>query len=65
MEKVGEMEENKRYGRSSRMRKEVMGCVRSMMGKNKFIVQFKDGQKKEKSSVFLGLGVQKRRYELI
>ena len=27
--------------------KEVMGCVQSVVGKNNFLVQFKDGQNKD------------------
>ena len=38
--KVGEMEENKREGRSRRMRKEVVGFFRAVVGGNKFLVQF-------------------------
>ena len=48
--KVGETEENTREGRSRTMRKEVVGCVQDVVGKNKFLVQFEDGQKKEMSS---------------
>ena len=32
------------------MTKEVVGFVQSVVGKNKFLVQFKDGKKKEISS---------------
>ena len=56
--KVGELENITREGRSRRMRKEVMGCVQSIVGKNKFLVQFEDGQKKDINSsslVFLSL----------
>ena len=45
--KVGELEKITRKGRSRRMRKEVVGCVQSVVGKNKFLVLFEDGQKKE------------------
>ena len=48
--KVGETEENTREGRSRTMRKEGVGCVQDVVGKNKFLVQFEDGQKKEMSS---------------
>ena len=44
---VGELEKIKREGIIRRMRKEVVGCVHSVVGKNKFLVLFKDGQKKE------------------
>ena len=45
--KVGELEKITRKGRIRRMRKEVVGCVQSVVGKNKFLVLFEDGQKKE------------------
>ena len=48
--KVGELEKITMEGRSRRMRKVVVGCVHSVLGKNNFFVQFKDGQKKEISS---------------
>ena len=40
--KVGELEKFTREGRSKRMRKEVVGCVQSVVGKNKFLVVFED-----------------------
>ena len=45
--KVGELENITRKVRTRRMRKEVVGCVQSVVGKNNFLVLFKDGQKKE------------------
>ena len=51
--KVGEMEENTRERRSIRMRKEVVACVQAVVGKNRLLFQFKDGQKKEMSSCLL------------
>ena len=45
--KVGELEKITRKGRTRRMRKEVVGCVHSVVGKNKFLVLLEDGQKKE------------------
>ena len=48
--KVGESEKIKREGRSSRMRKEVVGYVHSVVGQKKFLVPFEDGHKKEMSS---------------
>ena len=44
--KVGELENITREGRSRRMRKEVVGFVQSVVGKNKFLVLFEDGQNK-------------------
>ena len=38
--KVGELENITREGRSRRMRKEVVGCVQSVVGKKKLPVQF-------------------------
>ena len=51
--KVGELEKITRKGRSRRMRKEVVGCVQSVVDKNKFLVPFEDGQKKEIVSCLL------------
>ena len=51
--KVGELEKIKNNGRTRRMRKEVVGCVKSVVGKNKFLVLFEYGQKKEISSSLL------------
>ena len=48
--KVGELEKITREGRIRRMRKYVVGCVQSVVGKKKFLVQFEYGQKKETSS---------------
>ena len=45
--KVGELKNITREERSRRMRKEVVGYVQNVVGKKKFIVQFKDCQKKE------------------
>ena len=44
--KLGELEKTTREGRSRRMRKEVVGYVHSVVGKNIFLVLFGDGQKK-------------------
>ena len=51
--KVGELEKITREGRIRRMRKEVMGCVQIVVGKNKFLVLFEYGQKKEIGSCLL------------
>ena len=45
--KVGELEKITSKVRTRRMRKEVVGCVQSVVGKNKFLFLFEDGQKKE------------------
>ena len=44
--KVGELEKITREGISRRMRRDVLGCVQSVVGKNNFLVPFEDGQKK-------------------
>ena len=49
--KVGELEKITRKGR--RMRKEVVVCVHSVVGKNKFLVIFEYVQKKEIGSCSL------------
>ena len=41
--KVGELEKVTREGRSRRMRKEVLGCVHSVVGKKEFLVIFEYG----------------------
>ena len=51
--KVREMEEKTRDGRSRRTRKEAVGCVEAMVGNKKFLVRFKDGQRREMSSCSL------------
>ena len=38
--KVGDLENIKMEGRIRRMRKEVLGCVHSVVGKNNFLFQF-------------------------
>ena len=48
--KFGELENITREGISKRRRKEVVGCVHSVVGKKKFLVLFEYGQKKEISS---------------
>ena len=44
---VGDLEKITRGGRSRRTRKEVMGCVHSVVGNKNFLFQIKYGQKKE------------------
>ena len=39
-EKVGELEDITREGRTRKMRKEVVGCFHAVVGKNNFLVQF-------------------------
>ena len=51
--KVGKLEKITRKGRSRKIRKEVVGCVQSVVGKNTFLVLFEDGQKKEIDSCLL------------
>ena len=51
--KVGELGKITRKGRSKRMRKEVVGCVQSVVGKNKFLFLSEDGQEKEIVSCLL------------
>ena len=51
--KVGYMEEKNREGRIRRMRKEVVGCSQAVMGKKKFLVQFKIGHMREMVSCSL------------
>ena len=62
--KVGDMEDNIREGRRRRMREEVVRCVQDMVGNNKFLVQFKDGQKKEMSYSSLVFLCSKEEVEL-
>ena len=53
---VGELENITKEGRSRRTRKEVLGCVHSVVVKKKFLFQFEDGLRKEigsSSLVFL------------
>ena len=51
--KVQELEKITREGGSRRIRKEVVGCVQSLVMKKKFFVLFEYGQKKEIGSCLL------------
>ena len=51
--KVGELENITREGRSRSMRKEVVGCVQIVVGKNNLLFIFKYGQNKEIGSCSL------------
>ena len=62
--KVGELEKITRKGRSRRMRKEVVGCAQSAVDKNKFLVLFEDGQKKEIGSCSLAYLNDKEEVEM-
>ena len=43
------MDEITREVRSRRMRKDMVGCVQSVVGKKKLLVQFENGNKKDVS----------------
>ena len=62
--KVGDMEENTREGRNSRIRKEVVGCVQDVVGNKKFLVQFGYGQNKDMGSFLLSCVCSKEGYDL-
>ena len=62
--KVGELEKITREGISSRMMKEVVGCVHSVVGNNKFLVLFEHGQKKEMVSCSLVYLSEKEEVEM-
>ena len=47
------MEENKKEGRISRMRNDVVGFDQAVVGMNKFVVQFEDVQKRYMSAYSL------------
>ena len=53
--KVGELENITREVISTRTRKGLLGCLQSVVGKEKFLVQLQYGQKKEISSSLLVL----------
>ena len=50
---VVKMEDNTREGIIRRIRKEVVGCVQAVLGKNKFLVIFEYGQNREMSYISL------------
>ena len=50
---MGEMEEKTREGRSNRMTKDVVVFFQDVLGKNNFLVQFEDGQKRDISASLL------------
>ena len=52
-ESIGEIHENTREGRSTRTRKDVVGCFQDVLGKKRLLVQFEDGKKKHMSSCLL------------
>ena len=52
-EKVGEMEDNTREGRSRRMRKYVVGCVQTVVGKKRLLFQLEYGKNEYMSSCLL------------
>ena len=52
-EKVGDIEDNTREGIIMRTRKEMVGCVQDLVGKNRLLVQLKYGNKKDMSSSLL------------
>ena len=62
--KVGELEKITREERSRRIRKEVVGCVQSVVGKNKLLVLFEDGKKKEIGSCSLVYFSEKEEVEM-
>ena len=62
--KVVELEKITREGRSRRTRKEVVGCVQRVVGKNKVLVLFEDGQKKEIGSCSLVYLSEKEEIEM-
>ena len=49
-ETFGDMEDNTKEDRSRRIIIERMGCVQAVVGKEKFLLQFENDQKKEMSS---------------
>ena len=57
--KVGELEKISREGRSRRMRKYVVGCVQTIIGKKKFLIKFEDGHNIDMGSVSLFYGCTK------
>ena len=62
--KGGELVNITREVRSRRMRKEVVGFAHSVVGKNNFLVQFEDGQKKDICSSSLVFLSPKREVEM-
>ena len=61
---VGELENITREGGSRSMRKEVVGCVQSVVGKKKFLLQFEDEQKKGISSSSLVFLISKEEVDM-
>ena len=59
--KVRDMEYNTREERTRRLRKEVVGCVQSVAGKNNFAVLFEYVQKKDMNYSSLSVYLRKRR----
>ena len=62
--KVGELEKITRKVRSRRIRKEMVGCVQSVVGKNKFLFLFEDGKKKKIGSNLLVYLIEKEEVDM-
>ena len=61
---VGELDNITREGRIRRMRKEVVGCFQTVVGKKRLLVLFEDGQKKEISYSLLVYLILKEKVEM-
>ena len=59
--KVGELDNITREEKIRRMKKEVVGCVKSVVGKKTLLFQFEDSHKKENISSLLFFKVHKMR----
>ena len=62
--KVGELEKITMGGIIRSVRKEVVVCAHSLVGKKKFLVQFKDRQKKEISCFLLVFSSSKEEVDM-
>ena len=56
--KIGDLEEEVRAGNSRRMSKELTGVVQGVSGRRRFLVSFKNGQKKNLSSYQLTVVIE-------
>ena len=62
--KVGEMEDNTKEVRGTKIRKYVVGCVQDVVVNKKFLVKFEDGQKKDVSYSSLVFLSSKEEFEM-
>ena len=62
--KVGELDKIMREGMAKRTRNDVVGCVKSLVGKKKLLLYLYEGKKKDISSFFLVFFISKEEVQM-